>query len=104
MTIDSLLLTLPYYLLILSCWGTAGIFVIAVRKKIRPPGWWWVIVAFTALGMAFFLIAVTAAPGGHVTRGAVAGPIRWLQLVAGACWLVWLVRFVVGTVAVEPRE
>ena len=101
---DTLLLTLPYYLVVLASWGTAGIFVIAVRKRIRPREWLILTLAFTALGLAYFLIAATAAPGGHVSRGAVAGPIRWLYLVGGVCWLLWLVRFVRSMVSVRRRN
>ena len=100
---DLLLVQLPYYLCSLAAFATAGLGVGAVWKRLRPP---WLLLgslAFVALGVAFFLIASTAAPGGHVSRSAVAGPIRWLYLVGGVCWLLWLVRFVRSMVSVRRR-
>lgn len=99
----ALLTQLPYYLLTLASLGTAGVFVIAVRKKVRSRGWWLLIVAFTALGTSFYLLAVTGTPGGHISRAAMTQPIRWLNLVAGVCWLLWLGLFVRGMVTVTRR-
>ena len=98
---ETLLLTLPYYLVVLASWGTAGVLVIAVRKRVRPWPWLILSLAFTALGLTFFLIAATAAPGGHVARTSVAGAVRWLHLVSGVCWLLWLWRFVASMVTVR---
>lgn len=101
---DALLAQLPYYILTLAAFGTAGIFVIAVRKGIRGRAWLLTVVSFTALGTAFYLLAITGAPGGHVSRGAVAGPIHWLNLLAGVTWLLWLALFVRGMVRVTRHN
>lgn len=101
---STLLAQLPYYLLTLAAFGTAGIFVIAVRKGIRGRAWLLMTVSFTALGVAYYLLAVTGAPGGHLGRAAVALPIRWLNLVAGVTWLLWLGVFVRGTVSVKRNN
>ncbi len=98
---DLLLVQLPYYLCSLAAFVTAGLGVGAVWKRLRPP---WLLLgslAFVALGVAFFMIASTASPGGHVSRGAVAGPIRWLHLSGGLAWLLVLALLVRATVRIE---
>lgn len=100
---DALLLSLPYYLCSMAAFLTAGLGVAAVWKRLRPP---WLLIgsaAFTALGVAFILIAVTAAPGGHVNRGEVAGAIRLLYLAGGALWWTVLWLLVRATVRIERR-
>lgn len=99
--LDALLLQLPYYLCSVAAFVTAGVAVAAVRKGLRPA---WLLLgalAFAALGVAFFLIAATAAPGGHIARSAVAGPIRWLHLVGGLLWCAVLLLLVRATVRIE---
>jgi hypothetical protein len=98
---STLLAQLPYFLLTLAAFGTAGIFVIAVRKGIRGRAWLLLTLGFTALGVAYYLLAITGALGGHLGRAAVALPVRWLNLVAGVTWLLWLGVFVRGTVSVR---
>ena len=53
---STLLAQLPYFLLTLAAFGTAGIFVIAVRKGIRGRAWLLMTVSFTALGVACFAL------------------------------------------------
>lgn len=98
---DLLVVQLPYYLCSLAAFATAGLGVGVVWKRLRPP---WLLLgslAFVALGVAFFLIASTASPDGHVSRSAVAGPIRWLYLGGGLVWLLVLVLLVRATVRIE---
>lgn len=101
---DTLLLQLPYYVCALASFATAGLGVAAVWKRLRPP---WLLLgsaAFAALGVGFFLIAATAAPGGHVSRAAVAGAIRWLSLGGGLLWCATLGLLVRATVRVERGD
>lgn len=98
---DLLLVQLPYYLCALAAFATAGLGVGAVWKRLRPP---WLLLgsaAFAAVGVAFFLIAATAAPGGHVSRGDVARAIRWLYLGGGLLWCAALWLLVRATVRIE---
>jgi hypothetical protein len=101
---ELLLVQLPYYILTLAAFGTAGIFVIAVRKGIRGRAWLLMVVSFTALGTAFYLLAITGAPGGHMLRSTVLHPIRWLNLLAGVTWLLWLALFVKSMVSVTRHN
>lgn len=98
-----LLLQMPYYLCALAAFFTAGFCVALTWKRLRPP---WLLLgsaAFAALGVAFFLIAATAAPGGHVARSDVAAPIRWLHLAGGVLWCALLLLLVRATVRIERR-
>lgn len=100
---DALLTQLPYYLCSLAAFATAGLGVAAVWKGLRPP---WLLIGcagFVALGLAFSLIAATAAPGGHVNRSDVAGPIRWLYMAGGALWCAVLLLLVRATVSIQRR-
>lgn len=97
----TLYMALPYYVVTVASWGTAAMCVVSWRIRIRPP---WVLLlggACLLLGMAMFLMAATAAPGGHANREAVAAPIRALTLAAGVLWLAWLGLFVRSAVTVR---
>jgi len=101
---ELLLVQLPYYLCSLAAFATAGLGVGAVWKRLRPP---WLLLgslAFVALGTAFYLLAITGAPGGHMLRSTVLHPIRWLNLLAGVTWLLWLALFVRSMVSVTRKD
>ena len=46
---------------------------------------------------------ITGAPGGHMLRSTVLHPIRWLNLLAGVTWLLWLALFVKSMVSVTRK-
>lgn len=102
--LEALLIQMPYYICSLAAFLSAGFCVALAWKRLYPP---WLLVgcaAFAALGVAFFLIAATAATGGHVTRGAVAAPIHWLYLSGGVLWCTLLALLVRATVRIERRD
>jgi hypothetical protein len=90
-----------YYLLTLSSLGTAGVIVIVLRKHFGGVWWLFLAVAFTSLGTSFFLIGSSGSPTGHISRGDVSEVIRSLSLVAGVCWFVWLIVFVVKSIGIR---
>lgn len=101
---ESLLAQLPYYVCSLAAFLAAIFCIVAVRKRLRP--WWWLVgaAAFVALGVAFFLIAATAIPGGHLPRAAVAAQIRWLYLIGGVLWCALLLLLARASVRVKRRD
>jgi hypothetical protein len=100
---ETLILALPYYICAVAAWGTTGIVVLSAWKRLYPRRIIILGAATLLLGASFFLIAATAAPGGHVARAAVAWPIRVLDAGAGLLWLTWLAMAVRGAVRVEKR-
>lgn len=98
------MLALPYYVCAVAAWGTTGIVALSVWKHIYPRRIIVLGAACLLLGTSFFLIAATAAPGGHVARAAVAWPIRVLDAAGGALWLTWLLLAVRGAIRVEKRR
>jgi len=101
---DTLLRALPYYICAVAAWGTTGIALLAVWKGLYPRRSVVLGAATLLLGTSFFLIAATAAPGGHVARAAVAWPIRALDTAGGTLWLAWLLLAVRGAVRVERNR
>lgn len=104
MDADTLRLSIPYYVCTVAALGSAGMCMLAAWKRLRPP--WLLLLAagFLLLGFAFFLIAATAAPGGHVTRPQVGDAIRGLCLMGGLLWIAWLLLFTRSVVRVEKKR
>lgn len=104
MDTDVIRLAMPYYVCAVAAFGTAAMCIVAAAKRLRPP---WVLLlafGFLLLGAAFFLIAATAAPGGHVMRTQVSTLIRSLCLLGGLFWIAWLLLFARSVVRVEKRR
>lgn len=99
--IEIILLQTPYYLLSLVFFLTAGLCIIAVRKRVVSILWLVLSISLVALSVYFFLIAATSSGNVHLSRGQIAPPIRGLSWVASTFWVVWLVLFVRGSVAVR---
>lgn len=100
---DTLLRALPYYVCTVASLGTTLIITLSVQRRICPRRMLVLAVGILCLGLSFFLIAATAAPGGHNGRAAMAGPIRILDTTGGLLWLLWLALVVRATVRVEKR-
>lgn len=97
----TLIMALPYYVLTIAMWGTAAACAWAVYARYRPGYTLLLGVGCLLLGAGFFLMAATAGPHGHLSRDAVALPIRALNLAAGLLWLAWLAMFARSAVVVR---
>lgn len=100
---DTLLTTLPYYLLSLAAYGSAALGSVLVHKRVRPRRLLLLVGAFVLLGAVFFLLAVSATHGGYVDRVRLALAIRLLALAGALLWLVWLGAAVRATVSVQRK-
>ncbi len=101
---DTLLLALPYYVCTVAALGTTLIVALSVQRRLCPRHMLVLAAGMLCLALSFFLVAATAAPGGHSGRAAVAGPIRILDTTGGLLWLLWLALVVRGAVRVERRH
>jgi hypothetical protein len=104
MDAELLRLSMPYYVCAVAAFGSAAICAVAVYTQRRPVWTLFLAAGFLLVGLAFYLIAITAAPGGHVNRGDVGDLIRLFCLVGGTLWIAWLALFVRSMVRVERRE
>lgn len=101
---ETLLLALPYYVCTVAALGTTLIVAMSVQRRLCQRRMLVLAAGMLCLGLSFFLIAATAAPGGHSGRAAVAGPIRILDTTGGLLWLLWLALVVRGAVRVERKH
>ncbi len=101
---ETLLLALPYYVCTVASLGTTLIITLSVQRRICPRRMLVLAVGILCLGLSFFLIAATAAPGGHNGRAAMAGPIRILDTTGGLLWLLWLALVIRGAVRVDKKR
>ena len=98
---DALLRALPYYILAVAALGTMTVVVLSVQRGMYPRRFLILGAGMLPLAMAFFLIAATATPSGHMDRTAVGPSIRSLSTIGGLLWLLWLALAVKGAVRVE---
>ena len=101
---DTLLLALPYYICTVAALGTTLVVAMSVLRRMYPRRFLILGAGQLLLAMAFFLIAATADPAGHVNRAGVGAPIRSLAMIGGLLWLLWLALAVKGAVRVEKRH
>jgi len=101
---DTLLRALPYYVCTVASLGTTLIITLSVQRRLCPRRMLVLAAGMLCLGLSFFLIAATAAPGGHVARAAVAWPIRMLDAAGGVLWVTWLLLAVKAAVRVEKKR
>ena len=100
---DTLLRALPYYILTVAALGTMMVVSLSVMRGMCPRRFLVLGAGMLPLAMAFFLIAATATPSGHMDR-TMAGPsIRSLSTLGGLLWLLWLALAVKSAVRVERR-
>ncbi len=101
---DTLLRALPYYILTVAALGTMIVIFLSVLRGMYQRRFLILGAGMLPLAVAFFLIAATAAPGGHVARAAVAWPIRMLDAAGGVLWVTWLLLAVKAAVRVEKKR
>lgn len=101
---ETLWLALPYYICSVAALGTTAMTVLTVLRGVYPRRILLLAAGCLFLGLSFFLIAATAAPGGHVARAAAAWPIRALDTAGGTLWLAWLLLAVKAAVRVEKKR
>lgn len=101
---DALLRALPYYILTVAALGTMTVVVLSVQRGMYPRRFLILGAGMLPLAMAFFLIAATATPSGHMDRTAVGPSIRSLATIGGLLWLLWLALAVRASVRVERRS
>ena len=101
---DALLRALPYYILTVAALGTMTVVVLSVLRGMYPRRFLVLGAGMLPLAVAFFLIAATATPSGHMDRSAVGPSIRSLSTIGGLLWLLWLALAVKGAVRVEKRH
>ena len=101
---DTLLMALPYYVCAVAALGTTLVITLAVLRGMYPRRFLVLGAGMLPLAMAFFLIAATATPSGHMDRSAVGPSIRSLSTIGGLLWLLWLALAVKGAVRVEKRR
>ena len=101
---DALLRALPYYILTVAALGTMTVVVLSVQRGMYPRRFLILGAGMLPLAVAFFLIAATATPSGHVDRTAVGPSIRSMATLGGLLWLLWLALAVKGAVRVEKRS
>lgn len=100
---DTLLLALPYYICTVAALGTTLVVAMSVLRRMYPRRFLILGAGMLPLAMAFFLIAATATPSGHMDRTAVGPSIRSLATLGGLLWLLWLALAVRASVRVERR-
>jgi len=101
---DTLLRALPYYILTVAALGTMLVVAVSVQRGMYPRRFLILGAGMLPLAVAFFLIAATATPSGHVDRTAVGPSIRSMATLGGLLWLLWLALAVKGAVRVEKRS
>ena len=100
---DTLLLALPYYICTVAALGTTLVVAMSVLRGMYPRRFLILGAGMLPLAMAFFLIAATADPAGHVNRAGVGASIRSLTTIGGMLWLLWLALAVKSAVRVEKH-
>ena len=98
---DTLLRALPYYILTVAALGTMMVVSLSVMRGMYPRRFLVLGAGMLPLAVAFFLIAATATPSGHMDRSAAGPSIRSLSTIGGLLWLLWLALAVKGAVRVE---
>ena len=101
---DTLLRALPYYILTVAALGTMLVVAVSVQRGMYPRRFLILGAGMLSLAMAFFLIAATADPAGHVNRAGVGASIRSLTTIGGMLWLLWLALAVKSAVRVEKHS
>ena len=101
---DALIRAMPYYILTVAALGTMLVVASAVLRGMCSHRFLVLGAGMLPLAVAFFLIAATATPTGHMDRTAVGPAIRSLATVGGLLWLLWLALAVKGAVRVEKRH
>jgi hypothetical protein len=101
---DTLLRALPYYILTVAALGTMIVIFLSVLRGMYQRRFLILGAGMLPLAVAFFLIAATATPSGHVGRTAVGPAIRSMATVGGLLWLLWLALAVKGAVRVEKKR
>ena len=101
---DTLLRALPYYILTVAALGTMMVVSLSVMRGMYPRRFLVLGAGMLPLAVAFFLIAATATPSGHMDRSAAGPSIRSLSTIGGLLWLLWLALAVKGAVRVEKRR
>ena len=101
---DALLRALPYYILTVAALGTMMVVVLSVQRGMYPRRFLILGAGMLPLAVAFFLIAATATPSGHVDRTEVGPAIRSMATLGGLLWLLWLALAVKSAVRVEKRS
>ena len=101
---DTLLRALPYYILTVAALGTMMVVSLSVMRGMYPRRFLVLGAGMLPLAVAFFLIAATATPSGHMDRTEVGPAIRSLATTGGLLWLLWLALVVRGGVRVERKR
>ena len=101
---DTLLRALPYYILTVAALGTMIVIFLSVLRGMYQRRFLILGAGMLPLAVAFFLIAATATPSGHMDRTEVGPAIRSLATLGGLLWLLWLALAVKGAVRVEKRS
>ena len=101
---DTLLLALPYYICTVAALGTTLVVALSVLRRMYPRRFLILGAGMLPLAAAFFLIAATADPAGHVNRAGVGASIRSLATIGGLLWLLWLALAVKSAVRVEKKR
>ena len=101
---DTLLRALPYYILTVAALGTMAVVSLSVMRGMYPRRFLVLGAGMLPLAVAFFLIAATATPTGHMDRTAVGPSIRSLSTIGGLLWLLWLALAIKGAVRVERKR
>jgi len=104
MLIETLLITLPYYLCTLAAWGTMATCIIVVRKRLYPRRLLLLAAGMAMVGLYFYLLAASARLGGYIDRQAIAWELRCVATTGGVLWLLWLALFVRAMVRVERKR
>ena len=97
-------MALPYYILTVAALGTMMVVVLSVLRGVYPRRILLLGAGMLPLAVAFFLIAATATPTGHMDRSVVGPSIRSLSTIGGLLWLLWLALAIKGAVRVEKRR
>ena len=103
MLVETLMITMPYYLCALAAWGTMGTMAIAVHKRMFALRLLFLVSAMAMIGLYFYLLAASARLGGYIDRQAIAWELRCVATTGGVLWLLWLALFVRAMVRVEKR-
>jgi hypothetical protein len=101
---DTLLRALPYYILTVAALGTMMVVSLSVMRGMYPRRFLVLGAGMLPLAVAFFLIAATATPTGHMDRTMVGPSIRSLSTIGGLLWLLWLALAIKGAVRVEKQH
>ena len=95
------LMILPYVWLTINGLLTAGMFALAVTKRIRRPFMLFGAATMATLAIWFALIAISAGPTPVVKRGDVADLLRVIAAVAGPTWSLWLLLYARSLIVID---